>query len=62
VKGLTYLTLEFLEVNASFLTRSPKNLSLLLRLMKVFFLVMPQMLMAIVSLRKLLVVLKLHVM
>jgi hypothetical protein len=51
-----------LNVSASFLTRSLETLSLLLKLMKVFFLVMPQMLMAIVSLRKPSVVLKLHVM
>jgi transposase InsO family protein len=62
VKNLTCLILEFLEVSASFLTRSPKTLSLLLKLMKVFFLVMPQMLMVVVSLAKPLVVLKLHVM
>jgi hypothetical protein len=38
-----------LVVSASFLTRSPKALSLLLKLMKVSFLVTPQTLMAIVS-------------
>jgi hypothetical protein len=48
--------------NASFLTRSPKTLNLHLKLMKVSFLVMPQMIMAIVSSTKPSVVLKLHVM
>jgi hypothetical protein len=62
VKSLTCLTLEFFEVSASFLTRSSKTLSLFLKLMKALFLVMPQILMAIVSLRKPPVVLKLHVM
>jgi transposase InsO family protein len=48
-KNLTCLTLEFLVVSASFLTRSPKALSLHLKLMKVSSLVTPQTLMAIVS-------------
>jgi transposase InsO family protein len=48
-KSLTCLTLEFLEVSALFLTRSPKTLSLHLKLMNVSFLVMSQILMAIVS-------------
>jgi hypothetical protein len=38
-----------LVVSASFLTRSPKALSSHLKLMKVYFLVTPQTLMAIVS-------------
>jgi transposase InsO family protein len=49
---------EFLVVSASFLTRSPKALSLHLKLMKVSFLVTPQTLMAIVSSTKPPVVLK----
>jgi transposase InsO family protein len=48
IKSLTCLTLEFLGVNSSFSTRSPKFLSLHLNLMRVFFLVMHQMLMVIV--------------
>jgi hypothetical protein len=47
-----------LVVSASFLTRSPKALSLHLKLMKVSFLVTPQTLMAIVSSTKPPVVLK----
>jgi transposase InsO family protein len=57
-KNLTCLTLEFLVVSASFLTRSPKALSLHLKLMKVSSLVTPQTLMAIVSSTRPLVVLK----
>jgi transposase InsO family protein len=49
------------EVSASFLTRSPRTLNLHLKLMKVFFLVMPQMLMAIMSSTKPPVVMKLRV-
>jgi hypothetical protein len=37
IKSLTCLTLEFLVVSASFLTRSPNALSLHLTLMKVSF-------------------------
>jgi hypothetical protein len=48
----------FLVVSASFLTRSPKAISLHLKLMKVSFLVTPQTLMAIVSSTKPPVVLK----
>jgi transposase InsO family protein len=51
-------SLEFLVISASFSTRSPKALSLLLKLMKVSFLVMPQTFMAIVSSTKPPVVLK----
>jgi hypothetical protein len=58
VKRLTCLTLEFLVVSASFLTRIPKALSLRLKLMKVSFLVISQTLMAIVSSTKPPVVLK----
>jgi transposase InsO family protein len=58
-KSLMCLTLEFLVVSASFLTRSPKALSLHLKLMK--FLVTPQTLMAIVSSTRPPIVLKSHV-
>jgi hypothetical protein len=57
-KSLMSLTLEFLVVSASFSTRSPKALSLHLKLMKVSFLVTLQTLMAIVSSTKPPVVLK----
>jgi transposase InsO family protein len=48
VKSLMCLTLELLEVGVSFSTGSPKALSLHLKLMKVFFLVMLQTLMVTV--------------